>query len=212
MLNLKGCNPHLPVAVQWKPGTPGAVAKLEAFLGGKLHVFEHERVKVDRESTSQLSPWIHSGSISIRYIFYRVRPPCGCCLLPALLLQCVGRGHPLSYYCVVYSTKTQQSDFLHDRSSNTSCRARPPASTSRRAAPTSCGKWGTASTPGTWPSFSPSSTSARCCRTSGPAPTAWTTMPSRWVGWVVEDVLEAAGCLVGSWVRLRPPGHASGWS
>ena len=36
-------------------------------------VFEHERAKVDRESTSQLSPWIHSGSISIRYIFYRVK-------------------------------------------------------------------------------------------------------------------------------------------
>jgi deoxyribodipyrimidine photolyase len=28
---------------------------------------------VDRSSTSQLSPWIHSGTISVRYIYYRVR-------------------------------------------------------------------------------------------------------------------------------------------
>ncbi|GAX82688.1 hypothetical protein CEUSTIGMA_g10114.t1 [Chlamydomonas eustigma] len=58
---------------KWKPGTPGAVAKLEAFMSGKLHLFDSERAKVDRESTSQLSPWINVGSISIRYIFYRVK-------------------------------------------------------------------------------------------------------------------------------------------
>ena len=31
------------------------------------------RAKVDRNSTSQLSPWIHIGTISVRYIYYRVR-------------------------------------------------------------------------------------------------------------------------------------------
>ena len=66
-----------PVLSQWKPGTPGAITKLEAFFSGKLHLFDAERAKVDRESTSQLSPWIHAGSISIRYIFYRV----SCCTL-----------------------------------------------------------------------------------------------------------------------------------
>lgn len=64
---------HPPFSIKWKPGTPGAISKLEGFLSGKISTFEHDRVKVDRESTSQLSPWIHSGSISIRYIFYRVR-------------------------------------------------------------------------------------------------------------------------------------------
>ena len=39
----------------------------------RLHMFEHDRAKVDRDSTSRLSPWIHIGSISVRYIFYRVR-------------------------------------------------------------------------------------------------------------------------------------------
>lgn len=58
---------------KWRPGVAGAVAKLEAFFAGKLPVFEHERAKVDRESTSQLSPWIHIGSISTRYIYYRTR-------------------------------------------------------------------------------------------------------------------------------------------
>ena len=74
------CNAEIPhdqsfhhFYAQWKPGTPGAMAKLEGFLNGKISVFDHERCKVDRESTSQLSPWIHSGSISIRYIFHRVR-------------------------------------------------------------------------------------------------------------------------------------------
>mmetsp|Transcript_6370 Transcript_6370/g.14137 ORF Transcript_6370/g.14137 Transcript_6370/m.14137 type:complete len:935 (-) Transcript_6370:1153-3957(-) len=58
---------------KWKPGVEGAAKKLEAFLSGRLPLFDHERAKVDRESTSQLSPWIHIGSISMRYIFYRVR-------------------------------------------------------------------------------------------------------------------------------------------
>jgi deoxyribodipyrimidine photolyase len=51
----------------------GAVVKLDAFLSGKLANFEHDRAKVDRASTSQLSPWIHIGTLSVRYIFYRVR-------------------------------------------------------------------------------------------------------------------------------------------
>lgn len=43
---------------------------------GKLSVFDEERAKVDRGSTSELSPWVHIGSVSMRYIFYRVRGLC----------------------------------------------------------------------------------------------------------------------------------------
>jgi deoxyribodipyrimidine photolyase len=35
-------------------------------------MFEHDRAKTDRESTTMLSPWIHAGSISVRHVYYRV--------------------------------------------------------------------------------------------------------------------------------------------
>ncbi|GFH29708.1 phytochrome-like protein cph1, partial [Haematococcus lacustris] len=59
---------------KWKPGVEGAVEKLESFLTNRLTSFEADRAKVDRDSTSQLSPWIHIGTISVRYIFYRALP------------------------------------------------------------------------------------------------------------------------------------------
>ncbi|GLI62187.1 hypothetical protein VaNZ11_004772, partial [Volvox africanus] len=58
---------------KWKPGVGGAIAELERFAMERLHAFEHDRAKVDRDSTSRLSPWVHIGSISVRYIFYRIR-------------------------------------------------------------------------------------------------------------------------------------------
>lgn len=58
---------------KWKPGVEGAVQKLESFLENRLSDFEHDRAKVDRDSTSQLSPWVHSGTISVRYIYYMVK-------------------------------------------------------------------------------------------------------------------------------------------
>ncbi|GIL75052.1 hypothetical protein Vretifemale_4894, partial [Volvox reticuliferus] len=58
---------------KWKPGVGGAIAELERFVTQRLHIFEHDRAKVDRDSTSRLSPWVHIGSISVRYIFYRIR-------------------------------------------------------------------------------------------------------------------------------------------
>jgi deoxyribodipyrimidine photolyase len=62
-----------PLAHRWRPGPEGAAARLEEFCSERLPLFEHDRAKVDRESTSRLSPWIHFGSISVRYIYYRVR-------------------------------------------------------------------------------------------------------------------------------------------
>eukprot|EP00798_Chlamydomonas_sp_ICE-L_P003660 gene3660-13735_t len=57
---------------KWKPGVAGAMKKLESFLNKRLPDFDHVRAKVGRVSTSQLSPWIHVGTLSVRYIFYRI--------------------------------------------------------------------------------------------------------------------------------------------
>lgn len=59
---------------KWKVGMEGAHELLEQFIEetGGLADFEMSRAKTDRDSTSMLSPWLHFGSISIRYVYYRV--------------------------------------------------------------------------------------------------------------------------------------------
>lgn len=49
------------------------MGELQSFLDARLGLFEHDRAKVDRNSTSRLSPWLHSGTLSVRYLYYRVR-------------------------------------------------------------------------------------------------------------------------------------------
>jgi len=61
----------LPCFSQWQPGPNGGMARLEQFLSTSLAAYDLQRVKVDRSSTSQLSPWIHSGTLSVRFIYYR---------------------------------------------------------------------------------------------------------------------------------------------
>lgn len=65
------CNAHF--ASKWTPGTTGALQLLVKFLEEGLQEFDHDRAKVDRNSTSQLSPHIHFGEISVRVIFHEVR-------------------------------------------------------------------------------------------------------------------------------------------
>lgn len=36
------------------------------FLDNRLAVFDEDRAKVDRDSTSRLSPYIHFGEVSVR--------------------------------------------------------------------------------------------------------------------------------------------------
>lgn len=60
-------------ACRWRPGPAGAAALLDKFLARRLSGFVHDSAKVDRDSTSQLSPWLHAGSISVRHIYSRVR-------------------------------------------------------------------------------------------------------------------------------------------
>ena len=64
--------PH-PHHLQWKPGSTGAHAVFADFLSGRLKVFDRDRAKTDRASTSRLSPHIHHGEISVRYIWHAAR-------------------------------------------------------------------------------------------------------------------------------------------
>eukprot|EP00775_Hariotina_reticulata_P005124 gene5124-5364_t len=61
------------LAKQWAPGTAGGLARLESFLSGQLPHFSHQKANVDVSITSRLSPWIHDGTISVRFIYYRIR-------------------------------------------------------------------------------------------------------------------------------------------
>lgn len=36
------------------------------FLDNRLPAFAHDRAKIDRDSTSRLSPYIHFGEVSVR--------------------------------------------------------------------------------------------------------------------------------------------------
>eukprot|EP00887_Chlorella_sp_A99_P005593 scaffold1.g5593.t1 len=58
---------------QWRPGSAGAHAVLQAFVSGRLHAFDRDRAKTDRASTSRLSPHIHYGEISARTVYHAAR-------------------------------------------------------------------------------------------------------------------------------------------
>ena len=68
--------------LQWSPGAAGAAAALKRFLGESLAGFTYNRAKTDRDSTSRLSPHIHLGELSVRQVYFAVRP---CNHAPALL-------------------------------------------------------------------------------------------------------------------------------
>jgi len=55
---------------QWQPGSAGARRLLQDFLEGSLPVFSTDRAKIDRNSTSRLSPYIHYGEISARSVVF----------------------------------------------------------------------------------------------------------------------------------------------
>ena len=52
------------------PGRAGAERCLEAFAEGRLAAFSADRARADRTSTSRLSPHIHFGEISVRYVYH----------------------------------------------------------------------------------------------------------------------------------------------
>jgi deoxyribodipyrimidine photolyase len=58
---------------KWSPGTAGGMSIFVEFLDKRLKTFDRDRAKTDRNSTSQLSPHIHYGEVSVRRIFYMVK-------------------------------------------------------------------------------------------------------------------------------------------
>lgn len=64
------------MAVQWTPGSKGAHMLLDDFVLRRLAAFVADRAKTDRASTSRLSPHVHFGEISVRFIFHAVRSSC----------------------------------------------------------------------------------------------------------------------------------------
>lgn len=54
------------LCMQWTVGTTAGLKHLVDFLEKGLPGFDHDRAKIDRASTSQLSPYIHYGELSVR--------------------------------------------------------------------------------------------------------------------------------------------------
>lgn len=55
----------------WTPGEAASKAKLEAFVSGAMQSYKTERDRPDRESTSQLSPYLRFGELSPRLAYAR---------------------------------------------------------------------------------------------------------------------------------------------
>ena len=67
--------------MQWTPGGKGSFTVFQKFMQERLASFSTDRSKTDRNSTSFLSPHIHYGELSMRFIYYVVRT-CPLCFQP----------------------------------------------------------------------------------------------------------------------------------
>jgi len=56
---------------EWTPGEAGALARLETFLGGPVKKYAVARNIPSVDGTSKLSPHVHFGEISPRYVWHR---------------------------------------------------------------------------------------------------------------------------------------------
>jgi deoxyribodipyrimidine photo-lyase len=72
-----GLNPTKPdwsrgLAETWRPGEPGALARLDSFVSGALAAYPEARDRPDLPHTSRLSPHLRFGEISPRRIAARI--------------------------------------------------------------------------------------------------------------------------------------------
>lgn len=58
----------------WQPGESGAFKQLDKFLAGGIDEYYEMRNRPDREGVSRLSPHMHFGEISVRSLWYAVKP------------------------------------------------------------------------------------------------------------------------------------------
>jgi deoxyribodipyrimidine photo-lyase len=56
----------------WEPGEPGAIRRLEGFLGGPLAGYAADRDRPDLDDTSRLSPHLHWGEVTARQVWQAV--------------------------------------------------------------------------------------------------------------------------------------------
>jgi deoxyribodipyrimidine photo-lyase len=61
------------LAAAWIPGESGASARLDAFLASALPAYDEMRNRPDLPGTSQLSPHLHWGEISVATCWHRAR-------------------------------------------------------------------------------------------------------------------------------------------
>lgn len=71
-LNLLPKNPDWSDGLKetWKPGETEALNRFKIFLQDNISTYKHNRDFMDREGTSRLSPHLHFGEISPRYIWH----------------------------------------------------------------------------------------------------------------------------------------------
>jgi deoxyribodipyrimidine photo-lyase len=59
-------------AAQWEPGEAGAARRLKTFVAGAMADYADTRNLPDRDGTSMLSPWLHTGELSPRQVWAAV--------------------------------------------------------------------------------------------------------------------------------------------
>jgi deoxyribodipyrimidine photo-lyase len=57
----------------WQPGEPGAAKRLRQFTAGAMDEYADRRNLPDRDGTSMLSPWLHTGELSPRQVWAAVQ-------------------------------------------------------------------------------------------------------------------------------------------
>ena len=80
------------LSAQWTPGSKGAHLLLDDFVLRRLAAFDADRAKTDRASTSRLSPHVHFGEISVRFMFHVARPSSTSRLTPSTLALALTRA------------------------------------------------------------------------------------------------------------------------
>ena len=57
----------------WRPGEDGAKACLKSFIRNSIMKYQTDRDRPDRSHTSKLSPYLHFGEISPRYVWKKIQ-------------------------------------------------------------------------------------------------------------------------------------------
>lgn len=102
------------LGLYWKPGEPGAIEMWEHFISTDLYKYERKKDFPSASATSTLSPYIASGDMSVRSIFYEAKKD-DFPMLQSFIRQLVWRE--FSYHQLIQSPsfpmKPLRSNFEH---------------------------------------------------------------------------------------------------